>query len=138
MIGDSLGPIVAGVVLAFGGLLTALKPKKASGSLQQSNLAWIAYLLIVMSVSLALIRYSGPAIAGLLTEDGYRPLRDAFPWKYIGHLIGGTLMVSALIGLTVQRSQWSHWVLGLCAALAIALVFDIPFEDLLLPPNGDV
>lgn len=138
VIGDSLGPIVAGVVLAVGGLLTALSPKSDSGSLQRSNLAWIACLLVVISVSLVLIRYSGPAMAGLLTEGGYRPLRDTFPWKYAGHLIGGTLLVSALIGLTVQRYHWSHWIVGFSAALTIALIFDIPFEDLLLPPNGDV
>ena len=138
VIGDSLGPIVAGVVLVAGGLLTALKRKSDSGSLQRSNLAWVAYLLIVISVSLVLIRYSGPAIAGLLTEGGYRPLRDTIPWKYIGHLFGGALLVSALIGLTVRRSHWSQWVVGTFAALAIALIFDIPFEDLLLPPNGDV
>ena len=138
VIGDSLGPIIAGVVLAVGGLLTALNPRSDSGSLQRSNLAWIACLLIVISISLVLIRYSGPTIAGLLTESGYRPLRDTFPWKYIGHLVGGTLLVSALIGLTAQRYHWSHWVVGFFAALTIALVFDIPFEDLQLPPNGDL
>ena len=138
VIGDSLGPIVAGVVLVVGGLLTVLKPKSDSGSLRLSNLAWVAYLLIVISISLILIRYSGPAIAGLLTEGGYRPLRDTIPWKYIGHLLGGALLVSALIGLTVQRSHWIHWVVGAFAAFTIALIFDIPFEDLLLPPNGDV
>ena len=138
VIGDSLGPIVAGSVLACGGLLTVLKPNSGSGFLRKSNLAWIAYLLVMISVSLALIRYSGPAIAGLLTEGGYRPLRDTVPWKYIGHLFGGTILVSALIGLAVQRNRWSHWAVGFCAALAIALIFDIPFEDLLLPPNGDV
>ena len=138
VIGDSLGPVVAGFVLAVGGLLTALKPKKDSGSLGQSNLSWIAYLVILISVSLVLVRYSGPAIAGLLTESGYRPLRNTLPWKYVGHLVGGTIMVSALIGLTARRIRWSHWAMGFLAAFSIALIFDIPFEDLLLPPNGDV
>lgn len=138
VIGDSLGPVVAGFVLAVGGLLTALKPKNDSSSLRRSNLAWLACLVILISVSLILVRYSGPAIAGLLTESGYRPLRDTVPWKYIGHLVGGTIMVSALIGLTAQRLRWSHWAVGIVAALSIALIFDIPFEDLLLPPNGDV
>ena len=68
----------------------------------------------------------------------YRPLRDEIPWKYVGFVCGGGLLIFALIALVERRLRPVRLVLAFAFALALALIYDLPFEDLLLPPNGDV
>ena len=84
------------------------------------------------------MRWAGPALAGLLTDEGYRPLRDTAPWKYLGFLVGGSGMIAAMISLVEGRISRRAVLIGLVAAVALILVYDLPFDDLLLPPNGDV
>jgi len=81
----------------------------------------------------------GPAAVWALTEDGaYRNLRDTAPWKYVGYVAGGTLLVAGLMALVEGNVTWRGVMIGLLATLALIAVYDLPFEDLLLPPNGDV
>ena len=37
-----------------------------------------------------------------------------------------------------RQVRWSRVLLALGVTLILALLYDVPFEDLLLPPNGDV
>lgn len=140
LIGDALGPTVAGCVLLLGAVLTWLRPDPRAPRLRSENLRWIAALTLVFALSLALMRHLGPLV-GSLTDTGYRPLRNTLPWKYIGYITGGTLMVAALSGMAQpaqKRRLWALLLTGFCAATLIALAYDLPFEDLLLPPNGDL
>lgn len=138
VIGDALGPTVAGIVIAIGGALTLLRPAPEAPGLTRRNLIWIAGLLALCALALGVMRYGGPALASLLTETGYRPLRNTLPWKYLGYLGGGTLMITGLTSIVLGRFRWRDLLVGAVATLLIALAYDLPFEDLLLPPNGDV
>ena len=89
------------------------------------------------------MRHLGPiliniyaAISGLDLE--YRLLRDVIGVKHIGFLIGGIIMVGGMIAVVEGRLSRRALMIGLIWSLVLILVYDIPFEDLLLPPNGDV
>jgi hypothetical protein len=76
------------------------------------------------------------AISGLDLE--YRLLRDMIGIKHIGFLIGGVIMVGGMITVVEGRLSRRALIIGLIWSLVLILVYDLPFEDLLLPPNGDV
>ena len=65
-------------------------------------------------------------------------MRDTAPWKYIGFILGGVVLIAGLIALVEGRVSLRGVVLGLMATFALIVVYDLPFDDLLLPPNGDV
>ena len=123
VIGDALGPTIAGVVIALGAVLVLLKPIQDQ-AMRRANWMWMARLLGLFAVT--------------WSEGGYRPRRATAPWSYIGFLLGGTVMIGALTGLTMRRLSLRDFAIGFAAALVIALLYDVPFEDLLLPPNGDL
>lgn len=138
-IGDALAPTIAAGFIGLGGGLVAFSesPQNARRITLQ-NLWFLTLLLLTVGVSFAVMRWLGPAIAALVTEDGYRPLRDTAPWKYIGFLCGGAGMIATLICLVEGRITRRAVLVGLAAAIALIVVYDLPFDDLLLPPNGDV
>ncbi|MFN3147814.1 MAG: hypothetical protein ACE368_22505 [Paracoccaceae bacterium] len=135
-IGDALGPTVAAIVIAVGAVLAWLRPAQ-SGTLTRKNLVWMARLLALFALCLLIMRYAGP-LAAMGMEGGYRPLRSTAPWNYIGYLLGGTIMVGGLTGLAAGRFSSRDFVIGFASALVIALLYDLPFDGLVLPPNGDV
>ena len=93
--------------------------------------------LTICAAGILAMRYAGPLIAAG-QEGGYRPLRGTAPWKYIGFALGGGGMVAALVTLVEGRLRWTALATAAFAVIAIILLYDMPFEDLLLPPNGDV
>ena len=136
VIGDALGPTVAAVVIGLGGLFVALRPGEGQ-ALSRANLMWMVKLLGLFVLAMTVMRYAGPlALSGV--EGGYRPLRATAPYSYIGFVVGGTVMVGGLTALTCKRLAWKDFAIAFGATLAIALLYDLPFDDLLLPPNGDV
>lgn len=138
-IGDALAPTIAAAFLGFGGLLVLIfeRPENAR-RLTLRNLHFLGVLLSILALSFLLMRWLGPVLVGLFTEDGYRPLRDTAPLKYIGFLTGGAGMIAAMISLVEGRISLRSVLIGLIAAIALIVVYDLPFDDLLLPPNGDV
>lgn len=138
-IGDALAPTVAGVVIAGSGLFIALGGalRSAEATLSLKNAAYVAAFLGVIAASLLIMRYAGPVAADLAGVE-YRPLRDERPWKYIGFILGGGGMIFGLMSLIEGRFSLRRLALALTIAVVLALVYDLPFEDLLLPPNGDV
>ncbi len=137
-IGDALAPTAAAMFLVVGGLLVAAFDRDDTAyRVSVGNLAFVTSLLILLFVSLALMRWAGP-LAAVFAEGGYRPLRDTAPWKYIGFSLGGTALVAGLICFVERRLSWRAIWVALVATLALILVYDLPFDDLLLPPNGDV
>ena len=137
VIGDALGPTVAVVVILIGGVLTAWRPNATSSKITVENLIWAGKLFLLFLISILLMRYLGPILLSGF-EGGYRPLRGTVPWKYIGFLSGGTVLVLGLFALVKGKFTPRDFVVALIAALIIALAYDLPFDDLLLPPNGDV
>ena len=90
------------------------------------------------ALGLGLMRWTGPLAAWLLDAGEYRLLRDTVPWKYMGFVTGGTVIVGGLVALMEARASLRAALIGLAAAAALAAAYDLPFGDLLLPPNGDV
>lgn len=135
-IGDALGPTVAGVVVALGAGLLWLRPG-TNKTLTRENLIWMLSLLALFAVAMTAMRYAGPLAASGM-EGGYRPLRATAPWHYIGYLLGGTVMIGGLAGLAQRKLSARDFAIGFAASLVIALLYDLPFDDLVLPPNGDV
>jgi len=86
------------------------------------------------------MRYSGPLLLHVFEggDTEYRLLRDTAPWKYIGFIVGGVWLIVSLIVLNERRLRWQHFLIALTAVLVLIAFYDLPFEDLLLPPNGDV
>ena len=138
-IGDALAPTAAGVLILLSGLGIAAAGLRVGGAatLTSSNLLFLAKLLGVLIGTFIIVRYAGDAIAGAFGQE-YRLLRDTAPWKYIGFILGGGGMIFALISVMEHRVSLSRLALALAIATVLALIYDLPFEDLLLPPNGDV
>ena len=47
-------------------------------------------------------------------------------------------MVTGVIYVVERKFTPRAVMTGICAVIVLLLVFDLPFEDLQLPPNGDV
>ena len=144
-VGDALAPTAAFVLMAVAGVLIAFegRGKDRTTHLSHANLQFIAIFAALFVVSVVLMRWTGPALVGLVhlaggTDQSYRNLRDTVPWKYAGFVAGSTFLVMMLMSLMERRLSWRALLVGLAAAALLILIFDVPFPDLLLPPNGDV
>ena len=138
-IGDAMLPTLAAGLLALGGALLGLRGALTGGGTLPSrgNLAFQALLLAILAGALLTMRWTGPLLAGLFDLE-YRPLRATLPWRLTGFLLGGTLMVAVLMAVIERGLRPRALVLGLAVSLALAGFYDLLFEDLILPPNGDV
>lgn len=138
-IGDALAPSVAAGFLFLAGLMIVVfEPAERARSLTAGNLRYLSKLLLIVFVSFALMRWFGPVLVAVFTDGSYRLLRDAVPWKYAGFVTGGAFLVTGLIGLVEGRITMRGVVIGLGSAIVFIIIYDLPFDDLLLPPNGDV
>ena len=145
VIGDSLAPTLASGFVLIGAALILLFEKRdeAQFTMAAAQFVFFLKLVIVILVALSVMRHLGPilvntyvAISGLDLE--YRLLRDMIGIKHIGFLIGGVIMVGGMITVVEGRLSRRALIIGLIWSLVLILVYDLPFEDLLLPPNGDV
>jgi hypothetical protein len=139
-VGDALGPTVAASFILFGGLMLLLRPVVSEARLTGQNLTFLLLILAGFALCIALMRWVGPLAVQLFAgpEATYRDLRDSAPWKYLGFLAGGWSMVFAMICRGEGRLSWRAALIAVLACLALIAVYDLPFDDLLLPPNGDV
>lgn len=137
IVGDSLAPTVAGVVILLGGLLTLVRPGE-DARLSGENLRFAIAVAVILGISFAVMRWAGPLAAALFADVEYRVLRDEPGWKHIGYLLGGAILIGGLIALSERRLRWHTVAIALLACLVMIAIYDLPFEDLLLPPNGDV
>ena len=144
-IGDALAPNVAAFFLLVGGLLLTVFERSASDqpAMTKNKLVFILRVMAVVIISLLIMRYTGPLLAEIVnlfrTEPiEYRLLRATPGWKHIGFVIGGTMLVTGVISVVERRFSRRALVTGILAVTVLIAVFDLPFEDLQLPPNGDV
>ena len=138
-LGDALAPTAAGALLATAGaaLLARALRRPDPPSMHWSNLGFLGAFVACTGLALVVMRFAGPLAAELAAGD-YRPLRNDPPWKYIGFVAGGGLLIFSLSALVERRLALARLALAIAIALAMAIAWDLPFEDLLLPPNGDV
>ena len=144
VIGDALAPTIAGVFLLIGGLLLVLVERNAPDQprIDMINLKFVALVSAILATGFLIMRYAGPAAVEITNaftggEREYRLLRATVPWKYIGFFLGGGFSVAGVIALVQGRLGVRALVIAVCAMLAMIAIYDLPFDDLLLPPNGD-
>lgn len=137
-IGDAMLPALALGFVIFGGVLAILVPNEDAPKLSFENASFLAKLLLMIALSLAVMRWAGPLVTEIAGAGDYRALRDTAPWKYAGFVVGGTLFVAGLMALVEGRVSGRGVLIGLLSAVVLVVLYDLPFDDLLLPPNGDV
>lgn len=143
-IGDALAPVIAAVFIGLGGVMIFFQDAEPNPSrVSLPNLGFLALLLLLFMVAFSLMRWFGPLVVSVVdllsTDDlNYRTLRDTPPWKYLGFLLGGTVLITALISSIESRFSIRALAIGFIATCVLIFVYDVPFDDLLLPPNGDV
>lgn len=139
-IGDAMLPALACLFVFIGALMVAIRANSLPQiSPSRRDILFLFHILAIIALSFAIMRWLGEfTVWGLLEETNYRTLRDTVPWKYLGFLVGGTILVSGLISLVEGRVTTKSIVMGLLTSIALVVVYDLPFDDLLLPPNGDV
>jgi hypothetical protein len=149
-IGDAMAPtmLAAGifiVALAMG-LISWLRSrfgyKERQVGLDRLSIEFLFRLAAIIVLGLLLIPYCGPLSVDLINALGgeigsYRVLRDTVPYKYIGYFLGGFVMIFGIIWLIEQRPTRSAALVSLVAVIVLIVLYDLPFDDLLLPPNGD-
>ncbi|MFK7964941.1 MAG: hypothetical protein AB8C46_13340 [Burkholderiaceae bacterium] len=145
VVGDSLAPTVAAVFVLLGGLLLIITEGRApsQAAITSANLRFLGSVLGLLLLALLLMRYAGPLAAHLIGAGRdqsleYRLLRDTVPWKYIGFISGGGLLVAGTIAIIEGRLSMRALRIAVVAVIVMIAIYDLPFDDLLLPPNGDV
>ena len=145
VIGDSLAPTLAAFFVFFGGALILIFERKKSDQrgLSLANLRFSAIIVLIVLISFALMRWAGPFVVWfanlyLVDDLSYRLLRDTVPWKFIGFFLGGGFMIVSLISLVLGKFTSKAVLIAVVAIIVMIVIYDLPFEDLLLPPNGDV
>ncbi len=143
-IGDALAPTLAACVIGFGALLMLLERDTGQTPVMtRKNLVFILRLGLVLLVGFFIMRWGGEAAVWIARQFGnadlsYRILRDTTPWKYIGFFLGGTFIITIFIAFSQHRLTVKAVLIGVLATVVLILSYDLPFDDLLLPPNGDV
>ncbi|WP_171169402.1 MULTISPECIES: hypothetical protein [unclassified Ruegeria] len=139
-IGDAFAPTLAAVFIGVGGMLLAIQRlSEMDGRLRIANLRFLATLLVLLLVCFAIMRWTGPAAVALTgAGENYASLRTTAPWNIVGYFFGGTVMIAALIAMIEGHSSFRAFLIGVVSTTLLILLYDVPFDDLLLPPNGDV
>ncbi|MEM7472600.1 MAG: hypothetical protein AAF340_14725 [Pseudomonadota bacterium] len=145
VIGDALAPTVAAGFVLLGGLLLLMfeRHAKLQPILSLSKIKFVASLIAVIIVGFGVMRFAGPIaveVANMFRDDPmeYRLLRATPGWKHIGYIFGGMIIVSGIIAIVERKMSRRALMTGLAVVVILIAVFDLPFDDLLLPPNGDV
>ena len=141
-IGDAMLPTFAaiGMLLASIGVgVQALFKQTGLPSVRAGGFPYVFVVAAIMAVSLVLIFYTGPLLVWLWFDESvtYRLMLNTAPWKYAGVLCGGTVLVFAYISFIEQRLHRRNLIVAAIATALIIMLYDLPFDTLLLPPNGD-
>ena len=147
-IGDAMLPMVSAGGIAVCAVihlfLSSRSSKKAAGDapFDRTSLHFFAPFTAIVAVSLGLMFWGGTVALGLVDlfvdEVGtYRQMRSTAPWKYIGYMLGGFTLVYGTISLIEGQLTFKRAVQVSLVVTGFMLVFDVPFDSILLPPNGD-
>lgn len=142
----SIGILIVSVILIASALFRApaTEDNKAEydTGITLENFQGLLWILLIIAVSLSLMVWAGPAVVRVLQSLGadvpeYRLLRDTVPYKYIGLAAGGFVLVCGLISWIEGRIAPRAILTAVAAVVALIVLYDVPFDSLLLPPNGD-
>jgi hypothetical protein len=149
-VGDALAPTAAAIavlVTSIALLLSSLLANQNAISseppvgVSRSNFASIVTMAVLLIFSLQLMVWIGPLTVKMLQAAGvalpeYRLLTDTVPYKYIGFSIGGFTLVCGLISWIEGHLAWRAALTAIAAVIVLIVIYDVPFDSLLLPPNG--
>ncbi|MFD2741182.1 hypothetical protein ACFSUD_16510 [Sulfitobacter aestuarii] len=147
-IGDALLPMASAIAIAICAFIHLLqswlrKPAAASAApLDVHTGVFFLLFVAIMLVSSVLMYWAGPLALTLFGPSGdeavtYRQMRATPPWKYIGYSLGGFTMVFGVTSLIEGKITLNRAITSLFAVLVLIFIFDVPFDTILLPPNGD-
>ena len=85
--------------------------------------------------------YLGPMVVDLINTLGgeigsYRNLRASYPYKLIGYVFGGFVLIFGIISVVENRFSMNGALVSIIAVVVITMLYEVPFDNLLLPPNG--
>lgn len=145
-LGDALAPSLAATILILAGLLLFVQSIRIKGEIELSlnNIKYLILIFGLFMVAINIMHWSGTwavelaKLMGFLDQgSSYRILRDTAPWKYIGYITGGLVMLFSLISLMERKLSVKAMLIALIAVLTLIAIYDLPFDNILLPPNGD-
>lgn len=144
-LGDAFLPSIAAAVMLVAAILQLLairlrRPVPDSPPpFDAVTLAFFVAFATVVAVSLILLYWAGPVLWSLLGdgERSYRQMRGTAGWKHLSMAIGGTVLVFATISLLEGRVRLDRLLLAFGFTAVLIALFDLPFDTILLPPNGD-
>ena len=150
-IGDAMAPTMVAtgilIVSVFLGISAIISGARSSNAIQENVLdrqsfIFLFKMIMVITLGLTLMFYIGPLfveISNVLTGEAssYRYLKASFPYKYIGYLVGGFILVFGIIRIIENKFSASAAWITILTVLLLMILYDVPFDNLLLPPNGD-
>ncbi|HIF59843.1 MAG TPA: hypothetical protein EYQ26_10215 [Rhodospirillales bacterium] len=125
--------------------MTVFEPAENSSDvkedLDKQSFVFLARLVIVVSIGLVLMVYLGPMVVDLINTLGgeigsYRNLRATYPYKLIGYVFGGFVLIFGIISVVENRFSMNGALVSIIAVVVITMLYELPFDNLLLPPNG--
>lgn len=148
-IGDAMAPTIMAVAIlvvsVVMGILAVFQPAENSSDvkedLDKQSFVFLARLVIVVSIGLVLMVYLGPMVVDLINTLGgeigsYRNLRATYPYKLIGYVFGGFVLIFGIISVVENRFSMNGALVSIIAVVVITMLYEVPFDNLLLPPNG--
>lgn len=153
VVGDAMAPtmvaigiLIVSLALGLGALLRRSVRREDdiveyTIGLTSENIMSVATAAGILIVSLACMVWAGPVTVNALQALGaevpdYRLLIDTVPYKYIGFALGGFILVAGLIAWIEGRVRPRALLTAVAAVVMLIVVYDVPFDTLLLPPNG--
>ncbi len=152
--GDAFFPILlaaALVALSLLQIVAAIFNRQSSiggetdeaGQLSIRNLKFLACFSAILIAGLTIMFWFGPLVTATLgamglIDQSYRQLVDTVPYKYLGYLVGGFAMTTALVWWTEGRLRPRAVYTVVAVLAACILIFDILLDNILLPPNADI
>ena len=149
-IGDAMAPtmvawgvLLVSIALLIDAILSSRAPRASENSVMDAqSFVFLFKLIIVIIIALLLMFYGGPLLVDFLNlvngeGNNYRLLKGSPPYKYIGYILGGFVMVFGSIGVVENKFSANGAWLSIIAVTVLTLLYDVPFDNLLLPPNGD-
>lgn len=151
-VGDALAPTAIAIGIFLIGAVISAKallspsaepadPTERTIGLSRDNAISLLIMLAALVLGLLLMTWAGPLTVNALQWAGYdikpyRLLTDTRPYKFIGFALGGFVMVLWLISWVEGRVTFRGVLTAVGAVVALIIVYDVPFDSLLLPPNG--
>jgi uncharacterized membrane protein YidH (DUF202 family) len=146
-IGDAMLPMVAAAGIAICAAVHLIlnwrrKPTDTEPPFDKLTGGFFLILFAIIISAFLVMYWAGPVALALFGPSGeeavtYRQMRSTAPWKYLGFVLGGFILVFGITTLLEGQMKWKRAVSSLIAIIVLIVIFDVPFDTILLPPNGD-